>query len=343
MSESGGRGQGCAAAERFLALARALGRLGDRTRRRSGRREGRAVPHGLRASAAPWMAVLGLGLALAGCTGFIGYNPPQFKEVLLQGSGSDKLLLIDINGPVTNDPLLIPNVGIIPGMTARVRQELELACNDNNIRGILLRIDSPGGTITDSDVIYHSIMEFKKAKKVKVVAAMEDIAASGAFYVAMAADEIYAHPTTVTGSIGVVMEHMDVADLMNKLGVTDDPVVSGKYKDIGSQFRKMTPDERALLQSVVNAQYEKFIKVVQDGRPKMTVQQIRAIADGRIMTADEAKERGLIDGIGYLDDAYKRLSQLAGFPTNRLVRYSNIWLTGNNIYSNSFPIEFIQN
>lgn len=323
------------------AVARAAG--GSTTSTSGGRPGGRAAPLAPRASARLWTALLGLAIALAGCSSFIGYNPPQFKEVLLQGSGGDKILLIDINGPVTNDPLLIPNVGIIPGMTARVRQELELAFNDNNIRGILLRIDSPGGTITDSDVIYHSLMEFKKAKKVKVIAAMEDIAASGAFYVAMAADEIYAHPTSVTGSIGVVMEHMDVADLLNKLGVRNDPVTSGKYKDIGSQFRKMTDEERALLQSVVSAQYEKFIKVVQDGRPKMTQQQIRAIADGRIMTADEAKERGLIDGIGYLDDAYKRLSQLAGFPTNRLVRYSNIWLTGNNIYSNSFPIEFIQN
>ena len=283
------------------------------------------------------------GITLAGCSGFLGYTPPQFKEVLLQGTGSDKMLLIDINGPISNQPLLIQNVGIIPGMTARVRQELELAFNDNNIRGILLRIDSPGGTITDSDIIYHSLMEFKKAKKIKIVAAMEDLAASGAFYIAMAADEIYAHPTTVTGSIGVIMDHMDVADLLNKLGVRNDPVTSGKYKDISSQFRKMTDEERALLQGVVNAQYEKFIKVVQDGRPKMTQQQIRSIADGRIMTAEEAKDRGLIDGIGYLDDAYKRLTQLSGFPNNKLVRYSNVWLTGNNIYSSSFPIEFIQN
>lgn len=295
------------------------------------------------AGARAWLAAAALGVALVGCTTFAGLNPPQFKEVLLQGTGSDKILLIDINGPISNQPLLIQNVGIIPGMTARVRQEMEWAFRDNNIRGVLLRIDSPGGTITDSDVIYHSIMEFKKAKKVKVIAAMGDIAASGALYIAMAADEIYAHPTTVTGSIGVIMDHMDVADLMNKLGVRSDPVTSGKYKDISSQYRKMTDEERALLQAVVSAQYEHFIKVVQDGRPKMTLAQIRAIADGRIMTAEEAKERGLIDNIGYLDDVYKRISQMSGFPTNSLVRYSNIWLTGNNIYSSSFPIEFIQN
>lgn len=286
---------------------------------------------------------LAAAVLLAGCTGFVGYNKPEFKEVLLQGTGSDKILLIDINGPIDNNPLLIQNVGIIPGMVARVRQELELAFNDNNIRGILLRINSPGGTITDSDVIYHSLMEFKKAKNIKIVAAMGDLAASGAFYVAMAADEVYAHPTTVTGSIGVIMDHLEASDLMGKLGIRADPVTSGKYKDIASPFRHMTDEERALLQQVINTQYEKFVRVVETGRPKMTDAQVRSIADGRIMTADEAKQRGLIDGIGYLDDVYKRLTQLSGFPTNRLVRYSNTWITGNNIYSNSFPIEFIQN
>jgi protease-4 len=139
------------------------------------------------------------------------------------------------------------------------------------------------------------------------------------------------------------MEHMDFAGLMDKLGVRADPVRSGKYKDVGSQFRQMSDEEKALLQQIVNAQYEHFLKVVQDGRPKMTMPQIRSIADGRIMTADEAKERGLIDGIGYLDDVYKRMTQLSGFPTNKLVRYSNTWVTGNNIYSSTFPIEFLQN
>jgi len=285
-----------------------------------------------------------LALGLAGCSTFLSTTSgPEFKEVLLQGRGSDKMLLIDIAGPISNDPLLIQGVGVIPGMTARVRQTLELAYNDPNIRGILLRIDSPGGTLTDSDIIYHSLMEFKRVKKVKIVAAMEDIAASGAFYVAMAADEIYAHPTTVTGSIGVILEHTDYSDLMNKLGIRSDPVTSGKFKDMDSPFRKRTPEEQQLLDQIVKAQYEKFVKVVEAGRPNMTDAQVRAIADGRIVTADEAKSLGLIDGIGYLDDAYKRLTEISGFPKNKLVRYSNVWLTGNNIYSNSFPIEFLQN
>jgi protease-4 len=161
--------------------------------------------------------------------------------------------------------------------------------------------------------------------------------------VAMAADEIYAHPTTITGSMGVIMPHMDYSDLANKLGVRSDPIHAGKYKDIGDPLVRRTEEEGRMLQAIVDKQHEKFIKVVQDGRPKLTGQQVRDMADGRIFTADEAKERGLIDTIGYLDDAYKRLTQLSGFPKNRLVRYSNTWLTGNNIYTNSFPIELLPN
>jgi protease-4 len=297
--------------------------------------------HSLATRWAPWLA--GMAVLLAGCSGFLSLSGPQFKEVLLEGEGSDKLLLIDIYGPITNDPLLVPNLGVIPGLTARIRQELELAYDDSSIRGILLRINSPGGTLTDSDVIYHSLMEFKKAKKVKIVAAMGDVAASGAVYVAMAADEIYAHPTTITGSMGVIMPHTDFSELANKLGIRSDPVQAGKYKDIGDPLIRRSEQEQRMLQEIVNKQHDKFIRVILEGRPKLTDAQVRGMADGRIFTAEEAKERGLIDGIGYLDDAYKRLTQLSGFPRNRLIRYSNTWLTGNNIYSNAFPIELLPN
>jgi protease-4 len=296
-----------------------------------------------RLSACAALLLTGLPLLLSGCGNILSISGPQFKEVLLEGEGSNKLLMIDIYGPISNDPLLIPNVGVIPGLTARIRQELELAYDDNNIRGILLRINSPGGTLTDSDVIYHSLMEFKKTKRIKIVASMGDIAASGAVYVAMAADEIYAHPTTITGSMGVIMPHTDYSDLANKLGVRSDPVHAGQYKGIGDPLVRRTDAEQKMLQDIVNKQHEKFIKVVQDGRPKLNNQEIRGMADGRLFTAEDAKERGLIDTIGYLDDAYKRLTQLTGFPKNRLVRYSNTWLTGNNIYTNAFPIELLPN
>ena len=287
-------------------------------------------------------ASMALGcLLLAACISLPTGPRTDFKEVLLEGEGRDKFLLIDINGPIFNTPILIPNLGLIPGMTARIRQELELAFDDPSIRGILLRINSPGGTLTDSDIIFHSLMEFKKSKKVKIVASMGDIAASGGLYVAMAADEIYAHPTTITGSIGVLMPHMNYSGLMKKLGVESDPITSGRFKDLGSPFKPRDAQERALLQKLISEQHEKFVQVIKTGRPKMTTRQIRAMADGRIFSAREAKEKGLIDKVGYLDDAYRRLAEITGFPVNRLVRYANAWRTGNNIYSNTFPVELI--
>ncbi|NIT64767.1 MAG: signal peptide peptidase SppA, partial [Gammaproteobacteria bacterium] len=126
---------------------------------------------------------LAAALLLSGCLSVASGPSVEFREVLLQGEGDDKILLIDISGPIVNQPLLVPSVGVLPGMTARIRQELELAFDDPDIRGILLRINSPGGTLTDSDVIYHSLMEFKRSKKVKIVASMGDIAASGGVYV----------------------------------------------------------------------------------------------------------------------------------------------------------------
>jgi protease-4 len=280
---------------------------------------------------------------LSGCLGSVVGPNAEFREVLLQGEGRDKILMIDIDGPIMNTPILVPNLGVLPGMTARVRQELELAYDDPHIRGVLLRINSPGGTLTDSDVIYHSLMEFKRSKKVKIVAAMGDIAASGGLYVAMAADEVYAHPTTITGSLGVIMPQLNFSGLFRKLGIESDSITTGPHKDIDSPYKPRSEEERKLLQDLINVQFEQFLAVVKAGRPAMSAQTVRELSDGRIVSAREAKERGLIDNIGYLDDAYRRIGELSGFPRNSLVRYANAWQTGNNIYSNTFPVEIFGN
>jgi protease-4 len=280
---------------------------------------------------------------LSGCLGSVVGPNAEFREVLLQGEGRDKILMIDIDGPIMNTPILVPNLGVLPGMTARVRQELELAYDDPHIRGVLLRINSPGGTLTDSDVIYHSLMEFKRSKKVKIVAAMGDIAASGGLYVAMAADEVYAHPTTITGSLGVIMPQLNFSGLFRKLGIESDSITTGPHKDIDSPYKPRSEEERKLLQDLINVQFEQFLAVVKAGRPAMSAQTVRELSDGRIVSAREAKERGLIDDIGYLDDAYRRIGELSGFPRNSLVRYANAWQTGNNIYSNTFPVEIFGN
>ena len=288
------------------------------------------------------LPALGASLALGGLLGCgVPPSPPGFEEVLLQGEGSNKLLLIDINGFISNQPLLIPQIGVVPGMVARVRQELEIAHRDPDIRGVLLRIHSPGGTLTDSDTLHHLLTTFKRSKKVKIVAALGDVATSGGLYVAMAADEIYAQPTSIVGSVGVIVPHMEYSALLEKLGVRADPIKSGPYKDIQSPFRPRTETETRLLQSIVDAQLERFVAVIRQSRPQMNATQIERIADGRLLSADTARQEGLIDDVQYLDQSYQRLTQLSQLPQSRLVRYANVWATGNNIYSNTFPIEVV--
>lgn len=286
------------------------------------------------------LLILFIAVALRGCI-FAGGGFPSFDfhEVLISGEGEAKILLIDVQGVISNQSTLIPGIGVVPGMLAQVRQELEIAYDDPDIRGVLLRINSPGGGITDSDILHHSLVEFKRTKKVKIVAAMMGIAASGGLYVAMAADEVYAHPTTITGSMGVINYHMEFSGLMEKLGIRAEPLKTGEYKDTFSPFRPRTEKENKLLQAILKEELDQFKKVVREGRPKMSESQLKLISDARILTPLQARSVGLIDHIGYLDDAYKRISELSGFPKNRLIRYANVFREGENIYSGFSPIE----
>ncbi len=294
------------------------------------------MAHGLKRA----VLLLGTLYALGSCVSLgLQGEAPSFEELLIQGEGKAKILLLDISGPIHDTPIYIPGLGVAPGMPGRIRQNLELAYEDNDIHGILLRINSPGGGLTESDVIYHALMEFKRTKKVKIVASMGDTAASGGVYVAMAADEIYAHPTTITGSIGVVIPHIEFSGLMEKLGIRSNSITSGPHKETLSPFLRRSEQEQEILQHLVQQQTQRFLQVIQKSRPKMPASTLQRLADGRLLSANDALKEGLIDGVGYLDDAYRRISELSGFPKNQLVRYSNAWATGKNIYTNALPIE----
>src|SRR5207249_910617 len=153
-----------------------------------------------------------------------------------------------------------------------------------------------------SDTIFHEIMAFKTERNVPVVAQLLDMATSGAFYVALSADEIVASPTTVTGSIGVVMYGVNLAGLMEKIGVTNQTLKAGTRKDMGSPLRKMMPEEAAILQSVLDQMQQRFLSLVQEHRPALRSDARQTIADGRILSADQALQDGLVDNIGYLED-----------------------------------------
>lgn len=190
-----------------------------------------------------------------------------------------------------------------PNSASAVLQKIKKARKDRSIQGLLLCINSGGGGITASDILWKSVQDFKAAQPNRyVVVLMGSIAASGAYYIASAADQIYANPTTLTGSIGVIMNSVNLQELAQKIGVKSVTIKSGPNKDILNPFAELTPEQQTMLQSMVDSLQNRFVKIVCEGR-NLQEPHVRAIADGRIFLADEALKLGLIDEIGYLDDA----------------------------------------
>lgn len=190
-------------------------------------------------------------------------------------------------------------------------EELRRYRDDDSIKAILLRIDSPGGAVVPSQEIYDEVKRIRTAGKKKIVTSMGTVAASGGYYIAAASEKIIANPGTLTGSIGVIMELVNVEGLLQKIGVEGVVIKSGENKDVGSPFRKMTEKERALLQHVMDDVHAQFIEAVAEGR-SLKVETVRTFADGRIFTGRQAKEIGLVDELGTLQDAIKRTAELAG-------------------------------
>jgi protease-4 len=160
-----------------------------------------------------------------------------------------------------------------------------------------------------------------------------DVGASGGYYIASAADSVLAHPSSVTGSIGVIMLTMNARGLLEKVGVEATAVTSGPRKDMGSPFRAMTPEERAIFQGLIDAFYQRFLSVVQEGRPNLQMDQIKKLADGRIYTGEQAKASGLVDDIGYLEDAVELAKKKAGLTEARVIMYRRPGEYSNNVYS----------
>ncbi len=180
-----------------------------------------------------------------------------------------------------------------------------------DIKGILIRIDSPGGGVAASQEIYDELIEIQREGQKKVVSSMGTVAASGGYYIASATDLIVANPGTLTGSIGVIMELTNIEGLLNKIGVEGITIKSGKNKDVGSPFRKMKKEERALLQNVLDDVHSQFIEAVAEGR-SLHIDEVRRLADGRIFTGRQAQEVGLVDELGSLQWAIQRSAELAG-------------------------------
>jgi len=273
------------------------------------------------------LAALGLALALAGCSVISIDLTPRIRpleEQTVEGRGDAKILLMDVSGFISDEgsgPIL--TIGAEPPrvpMLVRIREELTKAAADDDVRALVLRINSPGGTVTASDIIYREVDLFRRQRKIPVVAVLMDVAASGGYYVALAADTIVAHPTTVTGSIGVIMISLNAEGLMEKIGLATNTIKSGARKDMGSPFRQLTPEERAIFQSVIDDLYRQFVaKVVE--RRQISPAVAATLADGRIYTADQALSHKLVDRIGYVPDALEVARRAAGLTEARVIVY----------------------
>jgi protease-4 len=250
-------------------------------------------------------------------------RPGPLEELVVQGERGPKILLLDVEGVLSESPEERRFAADRESTVARVVSQLELARDDDDVRAILLRIDSPGGTVTASDVLHHEIRRFAQEREIPVLAQLMGLAASGGYYVAMAADAVYAHPTTITGSIGVIFTGVTFAGLLEKLGVENQTVKSGDRKDTGSPLRRMTPAERAQMQSVIDDLHARFREVVVAGRARagLTPERVREVADGRVYTASQARELGLVDGIAYLQDTIDEAKRRLGVTEARIILY----------------------
>lgn len=278
--------------------------------------------------------MLGVAMALAQTACVNIYIPPppaQLEEHQVSGSGKDKVLLVDVSGVISSEDK--ESFYTYPSMIATIKEELTRASRDEAVKAVVLRINTPGGTVTASDIIYHELKQFKAARNLPVIASIMDIGASGGYYIASAADRIMAHPSTVTGSIGVIMLTVNARGLLEKVGVEANAVTSGPRKDMGSPFRAMTPEERAIFQGLIDSFYQRFLTVVQEGRPGLQMEQIKKLADGRIYTGEQAKVAGLVDEIGYLEDAIEAAKKKAGLTQARVVTYRRPGDYSNNIYT----------
>jgi len=254
---------------------------------------------------------------------------------VIEGEGEAKILVLDISGTLsfreeTGGSRLRAGVPKV----ANFAEALRKAEKDEKIKGLLIRVNSPGGTVAASDVFYHEIERFREKKKVPVYAHITEVGASGAYYAASAADKIYMSPAAITGSIGVIAMKFNVEGLMGKIGVEDEVYKSADKKDFWSPFRPSTPEEKEMLQGVINSLYERFLDAVYAGRKdRLSREELRGLADGRIFTSGDALKVRLVDGVGHLDESIEEMKKSLGIEEARIIIYQRPGSYKSTIYS----------
>lgn len=284
--------------------------------------------------------LIALSFWISGCIGMnISLLPATraLDEKVLEGEGKPKILLLDLDGFISfteeSDALkLAPR----PSKVAFFREALRKAEGDPEVAAVIVKINSPGGTVTASDAIYHEIMTFKQRKRVPVHAYILETGASGGYYVAAAADRIVASPTSITGSIGVIAMRLNIEGLLSKVGVSGETYKSGPKKDFWSPLRPITEEEKQMIGAIIGGHYARFIDVVYASRRKvLTLGEVRTLADGRILTGGEALEAKLVDEVAYLDEAIESLKAARRLERAKVVTYVRPRTYKSNIYSGS--------
>ncbi|MGE7765143.1 signal peptide peptidase SppA [Peribacillus sp. NPDC096540] len=243
-----------------------------------------------------------------------------YEEVIEGDDFSNVIAVFDVDGTIQDTG----EASLLSSATYNHRafmDKLKMAEENDDIKGIILRVNSPGGGVVESAEIYDKILDIKKVKK-PVYVSMGSMAASGGYYISAPADKIYASPETMTGSLGVIMQGYNYEKLAKKYGVEFETIKSGPHKDIMSPTREMTGDEREILQDMIDNSYDQFVKIIADGRG-MTENEVRKIADGRIYDGRQAKENHLIDDFGHLDDVIAAMKTDIGKKDAQVIRYTD--------------------
>jgi protease IV len=246
---------------------------------------------------------------------------PFTEEIIQEGNEMKKIAVLDVDGVIqdTNDAESFFQAA---GYNHQgFLKKLDYLKEDDTVKGIILKVNSPGGGVVESAEIHDKLVEIQKETKKPVYVSMGSMAASGGYYIAAPAKKIYASEETLTGSLGVIMQGINYEGLADKYGVDFVTIKSGQYKDIMSPTREMTEEERQILQSMIDNSYEGFVKVISEGR-KMSPDQVKKIADGRIYDGRQAKELNLIDGFGYIDDVIEQMMEQEKLKGAKVVRYT---------------------
>jgi protease IV len=279
-----------------------------------------------------------LFLGLAGCgTGSFLITPvnntSELKEVTVEeGKGSAKIAIIEVEGMLMdeqNGGLLQPSENPLSLFV----QELDQAACDDDVKAVVLRVNSPGGSVTTSDTMYDAVQRFKNKTHKPVVACALELDASGAYYVSCAADKIMVSPTSIVGSIGVIFESFDFEDTLDKLGVRSDAIKSAPLKDMASPYRHLTPEAREVMQGMVDEYYARFKNIVFSSRGITDTKTMDLVTDGRVFSGTRAVELGLADQTGYLNDAIDLARQMIGAKKGEVIMYKRPYGYSGSIYA----------